>query len=74
MGHVKCDYIKRLITLTSDNIKQLSLYQKNDIILRGPRDLPTTFSQESKLILIADTQLIRPLMSTFYQMTLVCVY
>ncbi len=26
MGHVKCDYIKRLITLTSDNIKRLSLY------------------------------------------------
>jgi hypothetical protein len=26
MGHVKCDYNKRLITLTSDNIKRLSLY------------------------------------------------
>ena len=28
MGHLKCDHIKRLITLTSDNIKRLSLYQK----------------------------------------------
>ncbi len=26
MGRVKCDHIKRLITLTSDNIKRLSLY------------------------------------------------
>ncbi len=29
MGRVKCDHIKRLITLTSDNIKRLSLYYKN---------------------------------------------
>ncbi len=26
MGRVKCDHIKRLITLTSDNIKRFSLY------------------------------------------------
>jgi hypothetical protein len=26
MGGVKCDHIKRLITLTSDNIKWLSLF------------------------------------------------
>ncbi len=26
MGRVKCDHIKRLITLTGDNIKRLSLY------------------------------------------------
>ncbi len=26
MGRVKCDHIKRLITLTTDNIKRLSLY------------------------------------------------
>ncbi len=26
MGRVNCDHIKRLITLTSDNIKRLSLY------------------------------------------------
>jgi hypothetical protein len=26
MGRVECDHIKRLITLTSDNIKRLSLY------------------------------------------------
>ncbi len=26
MGRVKCDHIKRLITLTSDNIRRLSLY------------------------------------------------
>ncbi len=26
MGRVKCDHIKMLITLTSDNIKRLSLY------------------------------------------------
>ena len=26
MGHLKYDHIKRLITLTSDNIKRLSLY------------------------------------------------
>ncbi len=39
MGRVKCDHIKRLITLTSDNIKQLSLkisldYKKTKIIVR----------------------------------------
>jgi hypothetical protein len=28
MGRVKCDHIKRLITLTSDNIKRLSLYNE----------------------------------------------
>jgi hypothetical protein len=33
MGRVNCDHIKRLITLTSDNITRLSLYQKDDIIL-----------------------------------------
>jgi hypothetical protein len=26
MGRVKCDHIKRLITLISDNLKRLSLY------------------------------------------------
>ncbi len=26
MGRLKCDHIKRLITLTSDNIKRLSMY------------------------------------------------
>ena len=34
MGLLKCDHIKRLITLTSDNIKRLSLYfQKNHLCL-----------------------------------------
>jgi hypothetical protein len=32
MGRVKCDHIKRLITLTSDNIKRLSLYCDSFII------------------------------------------
>ncbi len=30
MGRVKCDHIKRLITLISDNIKRLSLYYDVD--------------------------------------------
>ncbi len=29
MGGVKCDHIKRLITLTSDKIKRLTLYNNN---------------------------------------------
>jgi hypothetical protein len=31
MGNVKCDHIRRLMTLTSDNIKRLSLYLRNRI-------------------------------------------
>ncbi len=33
MGRVKCDQIKRLITLTSGNIKRLSLYKGRATIL-----------------------------------------
>jgi len=30
---MKCDHIKRMISLTSDYITQLSLYQDNQVIL-----------------------------------------
>ncbi len=37
MGRVEVDHIKRLITLTSDNIKRLSLYNRKKIIVgEGP--------------------------------------
>ncbi len=35
MGRVKYDHIKRLITLTSDNIKRLSLYCEKKNLLRN---------------------------------------
>jgi hypothetical protein len=31
MGRVKCDHIKRLITLTGDDIKRLSLYNNQAV-------------------------------------------
>ena len=33
MGRLKCDHIKRLITLTSDNIKRLSLYSNGLVLI-----------------------------------------
>jgi hypothetical protein len=44
MEHVKSDYIKRLITLTSDNIKRLSLYQSFFLNL-GSRTPPVTLAR-----------------------------
>jgi hypothetical protein len=48
MGRAKCDHIKRLITLTSDNIKRLSLYLRavSEIKNRLKNDSILTFSDE----------------------------
>jgi hypothetical protein len=52
MGRVKCDHIKRLITLTSDNIKRLSLYFPRDHLSPAvpfPHELDSSVSYTSYL-------------------------